>query len=171
MYPYRRNYRHSSKLIKHIIRVLGRTFEKEIDEEINAKNRIKECENWPEGEDKIKHLMKIYSDYWTIADEKNKQKYLTRMINYMRYKDDKTGLPSTILEEPNLINSIAASRYITERKLTNNDLGISILETYTYSSNQIEGASSSNAGPIRRVIKRRRKINKRETKKKSGLEH
>eukprot|EP00116_Pleurobrachia_bachei_P012175 sb/3472437/ len=163
MYPYRRNYRHSSKLIKHIIRVLGRKFENEIDKEINARNIIKECENWPEGEDKIKHLMKIYSDYWTIADEKNKQKYLTRMMNYMRYEDDKTGLPSTILEEPNLINSIVASRSITERKLTNNDTGISILD-YD-SSSQIGGASSSNAGPIRRVIKRRRKIYKRETEK------
>ena len=163
MYPYRRNYRHSSKLIKHIIRVLGRKYEKEIDKEINARIRIKECENWPEGEDKIKHLMKIYSDYWTIADEKNKQKYLTRMMNYMRYEDDKTGLPSIILEEPNLINSIAAFRYITERKLTRNDLGIRILDYDRIS--QIEGASSSNAGPIRRVIKRRRKINKRETGK------
>eukprot|EP00116_Pleurobrachia_bachei_P015394 sb/3475656/ len=110
--------------------------------------------------------MKIYSDYWTIVDEQNKQKYLTRMMNYMRYEDNETGLPSTILEEPNLINSTVASRDVTERKLTNNDLGISILEIY--SSNKIEGASSSNAGPIRRVIKRRRKIYKRETKKKKN---
>ena len=72
----------------------------------NIGDRIKECENWPENEDKVKHVLNIYCDYWKIADEKNCEYYNILMSQFMEFKRDNVNFPPEIIKELNSLSNI-----------------------------------------------------------------
>ena len=51
-------------------------------------------------------MLNIYSDYWKIADEKNKKYYDILMTQYMEYKRDNVKFPPKIIKEVNSLSNI-----------------------------------------------------------------
>ena len=103
--PYtRREYRHTSPLISLLESLIRRPCWEETGCNIGV--RTKECKDWPENEDKVKHVLNIYSDYWKIVDEKNKKYYDILMTQYMEYKRDNVKFPPKIIKEVNSLSNI-----------------------------------------------------------------